>query len=141
MFGPAADPARTGLALDVVRIAVAILILIHGVYRATGDGHVAGFGGFLETKGFPQGVYWAWAVTVYELIGPLLILARRFVTLACLGHIGILALGVWMVHLPDGWFVVGGGRNGMEYSVLLIACLATVAYAHFPRAGTEKPAD
>ena len=57
-------------------------------------------------------------VTIYELVAPLLILARRFVSLACLGHIGILALGLWMVHRPEGWFVVGGGRNGMEYSVL-----------------------
>jgi putative oxidoreductase len=133
MFGPAANPARTGLALDVVRITVALLIFIHGAYRATGDGHVAGFGGWLETQGFPQGVYWAWAVTIYELVAPLFILARRFVSLAALGHIGILALGIWLVHRPDGWFVVGGGRNGMEYSVLLIVCLAVVAWAHMPR--------
>lgn len=132
MLGPLANPDRTGLALDIVRIAVALLIFVHGAYRATGDGHVAGFGGWLETQGFPQGLYWAWAVTVYELAAPLLILARRFVTVACLGHIGILALGLWLVHRPEGWFVVGGGRNGMEYSVLLIVCLAVVAWAHVP---------
>ncbi|MBK8885646.1 MAG: hypothetical protein IPN46_03480 [Saprospiraceae bacterium] len=28
-----------------------------------------------------------------------------------------------MVHLPNGWFVVGGGYNGIEYNVLLIAVL------------------
>jgi hypothetical protein len=28
---------------------------------------------------------------------------------------------------PKGWFVVGGGRNGMEYSVLLILCLVVIA--------------
>ena len=141
MLGPSANPARTSLALDVIRIAVALLIFIHGVYRATGDGHVAGFGGFLESQGFPQGVYWAWAVTIYELIAPLLILARRFVAPACLGHIGILALGAYLVHLPNGWFVVGGGRNGMEYSILLIVCLSVVAYAHFPPVGKTKPAE
>lgn len=132
MLGPAANSTRTGRALDIVRIAVALLIFVHGAYRATGDGHVAGFGGWLETQGFPQGLYWAWAATVYELAAPLLILARRFVTVACLGHIGILALGLWLVHRPEGWFVVGGGRNGMEYSVLLIVCLAVVAWAHVP---------
>ncbi len=136
MLGPAANPARTGVALDIVRIAVAILIFIHGVFRATGDGHVAGFGSWLETQGFPQGFYWAWAVTLYELVAPLFIIARRFVSIACLGHIGILGLGLWLVHRPDGWFVVGAGRNGMEYSVLLIVCLATVAWAHLPRRST-----
>lgn len=38
MFGPAANAARTGLALDVVRITVAILIFIHGAFRATNEG-------------------------------------------------------------------------------------------------------
>jgi putative oxidoreductase len=141
MLGSSANSARTGLALDAIRIAVAILIFIHGAYRATGDGHVAGFGGFLESQGFPQGIYWAGAVTIYELVAPLFILARRFVALACLGHIGILALGAYLVHLPSGWFVVGGGRNGMEYSILLIVCLSAVAYAHFPASGKTKPTE
>ena len=35
-----------------------------------------------------------------------------------------------LVHLPAGWFVVGLGRNGMEYSVLLIACLLLVGWQH-----------
>ena len=29
-----------------------------------------------------------------------------------------------------GWFVVGLGRNGAEYSVLIIACLLANAWAH-----------
>lgn len=133
MLGPAASSSRAGHALEVVRIATAVLIFIHGAYRAFGGDHVAAFGGWLETQGFPQGQYWAWGVTVYELVAPLFILARRFVTPACLGHIGILALGMWLVHWPSGWFVVGGGRNGMEYSVLLIACLGAVAWAYASR--------
>jgi putative oxidoreductase len=41
--------------------------------------------------------------------------------------------------MPHGWFVVGLGRNGMEYSVLLIVCLLAVAYAHAPlRFGAAK---
>lgn len=81
---------------------------------------------------FPAGFYWAAAVTIYELVAPLFLIARRFVTLACLGHLGIIALGV-LVHYPDGWFVVGAGRNGMEYSVLLLIGLAAVAWAHAPK--------
>lgn len=134
MFGPAADPAHTARALDLVRIATAILIFIHGAFRASHwDPYVTGFGEWLTGIGFPMGLYWAIAVTIYELIAPLLILARRFVALACLGHIGIVALGMALVHWPAGWFVVGAGRNGMEYSVLLLACLTATAYAYWPR--------
>ena len=34
-----------------------------------------------------------------------------------------------MVHGPEGWFVVGGGRNGVEFSVLLICCLVSLFIA------------
>lgn len=122
---------RAGRALDAVRIVTALLIFIHGAARLA-NGGVAPFGEWLGTQGFPVGVAFAWAVTIYELIAPVLIVLRRFVFWACLGHIGILTLGAIMVHLPAGWFVVGLGRNGVEYSVLLIACLAAVAWAHAP---------
>jgi len=49
------------------------------------------------------------------------------------GHIVILALGAALVHYPWGWFVVGAGRNGMEYSVMLLIGLAAVAWAYAPR--------
>jgi putative oxidoreductase len=132
MFTARPDSVRVGHSLDFLRVTVATLIFIHGVFRASTEGAVPGFGGWLETQGFPGGVYWAWAVTIYELIAPLFIIAGRFVTLACLGHIGILSLGAYLVHYPAGWFVVGAGRNGMEYSVLLIAVLIAVAWAYAP---------
>lgn len=133
MLGPKPSLEHAGPAIGIIRTAVALLILIHGVWRAT-QGGVVPFGGWLESQGFPQGVLLAGAVTGYELIAPLFILTRRFVTLACLGHIFILSIGLVMVHLPSGWFVVGAGRNGVEYSVLLIVALAAVAWAHAPLA-------
>ena len=129
-MGGEAD-SRAGAALDLVRIAVALLILIHGVTRVA-IGGVAPFGSWLNAQGFPFGEAQAWAVTGYELVAPLFIIARRFVTVACLGHIFILSVGLVIVHAPFGWFVVGAGRNGVEFSVLLIACLIAVAWAHWP---------
>ncbi len=38
-----------------------------------------------------------------------------------------LTVGIVLVHARDGWFVVGGGRNGMEYSLLLIVGLIVTA--------------
>ncbi len=122
---------RMARALSVLRIAVALLIFIHGAARIAANG-VTPFGGWLETQGFPVGIAWAWAVTGYEIVAPTLIILRRFVSLLCLGHVGILALGMVMVHLPNGWFVVGLGRNGMEFSVLLIVCLLVLTFVHLP---------
>lgn len=133
MLGARARGERVEMALSAVRIGTAVLIFIHGAFRASHwDPYVIGFGEWLGTQGFPYGFYWAAAVTIYELIAPLFILARRFVTLACLGHMVIVGLGAVLVHYPDGWFVVGAGRNGMEYSVLLLICLGAVAWAYAP---------
>lgn len=134
MLGPRAHADRVEFSLSIVRVSVATLIFIHGAFRASHwDPNVIGFGEWLSSLGFPEGLYWAAAVTIYELIAPLFILARRFVTLAAIGHIGILALGMVLVHFPAGWFVVGAGRNGMEYSVLLLAGLIAIAWAYAPR--------
>lgn len=127
----APDGERSGIALDAVRIGVAGLIFVHGAARFIYGG-IEPFGGWLESIGFPFGLQQAWAVTIYELVAPLFIVARRFVTVACLGHIFILSVGLVLVHAPAGWFVVGLGRNGVEYSVLLILCLICIAWAHWP---------
>lgn len=131
LFGPPAPASRSAIGLEAMRVVVAILIFIHGAARLIAGG-VVPFGAWLDSLGFPSGISFASAVTGYELIAPVLIMLRRYVTLACLGHIFILILGMLLVHWPAGWFVVGLGRNGMEYSVLLIAALAAVAWAYRP---------
>ncbi|HEY0597033.1 DoxX family protein [Sphingopyxis sp.] len=131
LTGPAAPGTRAALALEALRITVAILILIHGVYRLAA-GLVEPFGIWLGSLGFPFGYGWAMAVTLCELVGPVLMLVRRWTSFAALGHAGILTLGLILVHLPAGWFVVGAGRNGVEYSVLLIAVLLAVAWTWWP---------
>lgn len=135
VLGPKAPLDRAGQVLEVLRITVALLILIHGVYRLAA-GLVVPFGTWLDSIGFPFGYGWAMAVTLYELVGPALMLTRRWTRLAALGHAAILTLGMILVHLPAGWFVVGGGRNGMEYSVLLIVSLLAIAWAYWPERRT-----
>lgn len=131
LLGGKAPPERAGQVLEILRVTVAVLILIHGVYRLSA-GLVAPFGSWLDSLGFPYGYGWAMAVTLYELVGPALMLIRRWTSFAALGHAAILTLGLILVHLPAGWFVVGGGRNGMEYSVLLIVSLLAIAWAYWP---------
>lgn len=109
----------------LVRITLAVLIAIHGWARLLSDA-VAPFGDWLHSQGIPFGPAVAAAVTAIEIAGTPLLAARRWVRPLCVIYAGIYAIGAVMVHLPAGWFVVGLGRNGMEYSVLLIVCLATV---------------
>lgn len=80
-------------------------------------------------RGFAFGVGVAWAVSLLEAAGVICLALNRCIRLAVPVHLVILITGIVMVHGPEGWFVVGGGRNGVEYSVLLIMCLVTLFLA------------
>jgi putative oxidoreductase len=51
------------------------------------------------------------------------------VKLASLVTIAILITGIFMVHLKDGWYVVGAGRNGIEFNFLMIIVLLTIMFS------------
>jgi putative oxidoreductase len=112
--------------ITIVRVAAAAMMIIHGAYRAI-EGGVAPFGEYLGSQGFPAGTALAWLLTVVEIIGGALLAAGRFVRPLCAWFSLELLAGIALVHFREGWFVVGGGRNGFEYSVLLIVCFVAVA--------------
>jgi len=119
----------------LLRVAVAGIIAAHGWARLLAGG-VAPFGGFLQAQGFPAGFYWAAAVTGIEIVGSVLLLFGRTAAVLALLFSFIYALGITLVHSKAGWFVVGLGRNGSEFSVLLIACLLAIALQHLrPKGG------
>ena len=117
---------REQLAEALLRYGLAVLIFIHGAHRLY-HGGVTPFGGFLDSQGFPFGLALAWGITIYELVGPVLLAVRRFVMPIALISAVQYATGIWLVHWQHGWFVVGSGRNGMEFSVLLILSLIVLA--------------
>jgi putative oxidoreductase len=113
-------------------------MVIHGSYRLFAGG-VVPFGEFLSANHMPAGVAVAWLLTVVEIVGGVLLAAGRFVRPLCCWFVLELLAGIALVHFREGWFVVGGGRNGFEYSVLIIVCLLAVAYDAVPRRGAAAP--
>jgi putative oxidoreductase len=111
------------VALTVLRAGTAILLIVHGVARA-GLGIVDDFGAVLNTWGFPAGVALAWTITIVEIVGGALFAVGIFVLPLCAWFAFQLLMGIYFIHGRAGWFVVGAGRNGVEFSVLLILCLA-----------------
>jgi putative oxidoreductase len=118
----------------MLRVLLAALIAAHGWARLLAGG-VAPFGAFLESQGFPGGFYLAALVTGIEIVGSLALLSGRMVAPLCLVFALIYSLGIGLVHAKAGWFVVGLGRNGSEYSVLLILCLLAVGLQHVKARG------
>ena len=119
-------------ALIFLRVVLAALMFAHGAARIS-FGTVDDFGGFLGSQGFPLGFYIAWAITLFELVGSVMLAVGFNTWIIALLFALELAAGIAMVHWKQGWFVVGAGTNGMEYSALLIASFLAVAYAEYKR--------
>ena len=105
-----------------------VVFLLHAGVRIYNN-TLPGFGDFLQGKGFPFGFYLAWAVTLFELAGGVLMFCRFFVKIFCIGEMIILITGIITVHSENGWFVVGRSLNGVEYSVVLITILTAIYLA------------
>ena len=121
---------KTNLALLIIRLAACGNMIIHGVARLI-NGGVIPFDGYLGSLGFPP--YTAWAITAFEILASLVIIMGKWVGALSIMFCMLLAMGIILVHFTEGWFVVGGGRNGMEYSVLLIICFACTALANWKK--------
>lgn len=108
----------------ILRLAVAIILLMHSIPGMFNNG-VNDFGNlYLNQVGFaPLGLYLAWAIKLSHVACAVCLLLNRFIKISSIITILILIMGIIMVHYPEGWFVVGGGRNGVEFNFLLIAVL------------------
>lgn len=123
---------RSRLGWMVLRLTLAGLLAAHGWMRLLGGG-IAPFGEWLGTQGVAFGPVVSALITAFEIAGTFLLAIGRLVFPVALIQSLILAAGIAMVHSKSGWFVVGAGRNGAEYSVLLIVALLCLAWQHAPR--------
>ncbi len=127
------EPTQAQASVTLVRWAVALIILMHPLHGYFHAENIPRFGEYLSSLGFPFGGALAWAVLLTQTAASLLMLAGRLVVPACAAHVVVLLTGIVVFHYPLGWYVVGPGEGGMEFSVLMISCLLAVAWAHWPR--------
>lgn len=111
--------------VSLLRIMVGAIFITHGLARLY-YWSVPDFGGFLAASGLPFGLVLAWTITVGEILSGSLLIPGKYVRYCVLFHATVVLGGIFMVHLQNGWFVVGHGANGIEYSMLLLVALFTV---------------
>lgn len=111
----------------ILRVTLVSILLMHSIPGML-NGGVNAFGTeYLNKIGFaPFGLFFAWTIKLLHVLIAVCFLINRFIFAAAAIAIGILTAGIFMVHLPNGWFVVGGGVNGVEFNILLIASLIAV---------------
>lgn len=113
----------------LLRLATAIILLVHSVPGMFNNG-INDFGNlYLNQIGFaPMGVAIAWTIKISHVVCACCLLFQKYIKAACLLTISILVAGIVLVHFKEGWFVVGGGRNGVEFNFLLIVVLLTIMF-------------
>ncbi len=128
-----AGPTNSVQGLDIVRIGVALIILMHPLHGFWHYENVGpNLGGYLSDLGYPLGVALAWMVLIVQTLSSIALLANRAVVYGCIGHIVIVTFGLIHFHRPHGWFVTGPGQHGMEWGFILLACLFGVLRAYWP---------
>ena len=111
----------------LLRLILIIVLLTHSLPSIfTGD--VNNFGKlYLDAVGFaPFGLALAWLIKLSHVACAVSLMVNRFVKPLGMVTIFIWIVGIFMVHWKDGWFVIGGGRNGIEYNVFLIVVMTAV---------------
>jgi putative oxidoreductase len=116
---PVIQEKYTSVAL---RVCMGVIFITHGLARLYFNS-VNDFGNFLNAKGFVVGVLLAWVITIGELVSGSLLAFGYKVKYCVIFHALIITSGIFMVHLNNGWFVVGHGSGGIEYSVLILLVL------------------
>ncbi|SFN24390.1 putative oxidoreductase [Chryseobacterium oleae] len=122
-----------------IRSALSVILLMHSVVSIF-SGDVNDFGRlYLDAIGFsPFGIYLAWAVKLIHLFSVFLIWSDRWVKVVSILNMFILTLGIYFLHWQNGWYVVGGGANGIEFNVLLICCFLQLFFTEYHSGKIQK---
>jgi uncharacterized membrane protein YphA (DoxX/SURF4 family) len=122
--------------VDLVRIAAALVLLTHPAHALLHPEDARALAGGLQTDGVPWTLGLAWAGLLLQLVCSLALLVPRLVVPAAMGSIAVVAGGAALLYAPR-WYVVGGGAEdghpGVEFNMLLLACLSGVVWTYWPR--------
>lgn len=113
---------RVNYTFTLLRALTGIIFVTHGAARIF-LWTVPGFGEFLNATGFPLGLPLAWLITIGEIIFGTCLAVGYKVRYCAIFHSIVILTGIFLIHLPQGWFTVGQSSGGVEYSLLLLAVL------------------
>jgi putative oxidoreductase len=109
----------------LLRVSLAIIFLAHAIVRLI-HGTIPQFAAAMHNKGFPFADAIVWMITIFEIAGSIALALNYCVKWLSAAFIVLLVAGIFIIHLPLGWFVGEHGTGGCEYSFILIMCFVVV---------------
>lgn len=114
--------ADQNLAFLVLRLALGLMIIVHGYNKIFKGGKLAGTGRWFESMGMRPGRVHARLAAFSEVGSGLLLVLGLLTTLGAAALIGIMVVAFWTVHARKGFLIT---KEGWEY-VALISVMAWV---------------
>jgi len=127
------NPQLTDLGLLILRGTIGLVFLTHGWPKLTNG--ASGTAQFFGQLGIPAPGLTAWFITLLEFAGGIALILGALVSILSVLFVFHMAAGIFLVHLSNGWYVIGPGQGGSEFNVLLVAGLLTLLLA-----GSGRPA-
>lgn len=119
-------PLNPRLGQMILRIVIGLIFVAHGGAKLFGEGGPGSLAGFLGSEGIPVPILAAWMITIFEFVGGMFLIVGLFVVPAAILLSVHMLMGIFLVHAQKGFWVVGPGQDGVEFSLLLIAGLISL---------------
>jgi putative oxidoreductase len=112
------DAAAVDLCLLVLRTAVGVVMLAHGINHIVGGGKIAGTAGWFESLGMRPGILHAWLASITEVAAGAMLIVGFATSLAAAGSLGVMLVAWITNHRGNGFFIFRPGE-GWEYVMTL----------------------
>lgn len=113
---------QLNLALAIVRVAVGLMILMHGYAHIWKKGKLAinGTAGWFGSMGMRPPLVQAWLASVTEIGAGVLLVLGLLTPLAAAGLFGVMLVAWIIAHRSNGFFIYNPGQ-GWEYVAMISA--------------------
>lgn len=118
-------PMNPRLGQMILRIVLGLIFVAHGGAKLFGG--VGGTVAFFGSLGIPLPFLAAWMITLLEFVGGMFLIVGLFVLPTAILLAVHMLVGIILVHIPNGFFVIGpDAAGGYEFNLLLIAGLLSL---------------
>ncbi len=116
---------REKLAEAILRVVIGIIFLAHGYLKLNVMG-IENVAGFLANLGFPFSLFFAWVLTLTEILGGIALIINVFTKQAVVLLSIIMIIAIWKVKLSIGLIAPPGKGVGAELDLALLAGLLAI---------------
>lgn len=118
---------RQDAALFIIRVAVGLIFMAHGIHKLQTPLGVQTLSTGLDGMGFPMPLFWAWLVVVVEAIGGLFLVLGIFTRISALLIAIIMAVAIIKVKWV-GFITLPGKGSGMDYPLSFLVSMLAVFF-------------